>query len=143
MKRHIRSLVTALAVASASAITSASAMAEESQVTDCGPDGAMVHVQGMGMVTREHLQEHLDKMQDQLKWAKRTEAHTSQRRKALELHHDQMQTALTQLDAGIATRPCATNLSPDARIQILEQRVDALQKVVEQLTNHQSEAERP
>jgi len=137
MKRHIRSLVTALAVANATA------MAAEAPVTVCGPGGAMVHVQDMGMVTREHLQEHLDKMQDQLKWAKRTEARTNPRRKALELHHDQMQAALKQLDADIAARPCATNLSTDARIQILEQRVDALQKIVEQLLNHQSEAERP
>lgn len=113
------------------------------QVSGCGPDEASIDVAGMGRVTREHLQQHLTKMEDQVKWAKRTEARTSQHRKALEQHLEEMQSALVQLDTDIASRHCDNNTSIDARIQILEQRVDALQKIVEQVISHQGEAERP
>jgi len=115
----------------------------DAQVSGCGPDEASIDVAGMGRVTRDHLQEHLTKMEDQVKWAKRTEARTSQHRKALEQHLGEMQSALLQLDTDVAARHCVSDMSNDGRIQILEQRVDALQKIVEQLINHQGEAERP
>lgn len=132
------------AVASVALISTAPVFAvDEVQLGECGGSKATVHVSGMGMVTAEHLQKHMEKMQDDLEKARRTQAASSAHRKLLEQHMQDMEGAMEKVQAAVTQQSCPPgSVTIDARVERLEQRVDALQKLLDQMIGHQREAER-
>lgn len=124
-------------------LANVSVAAEETLVTDCGPGGATVHVDGMGMVTLEHLQTHMTEMGERLAQARRTQAASSAHRKLLEQHMETMEKAAEQLSAAITTKGCVPGTPSLAdRVTNLEKRLDAMQQLLQQMVGHQREAER-
>lgn len=116
---------------------------EEVQIPECGAGEPTVHVSSMGMVTAEHLQQHMDKMKADLDRARRMEASSSAHRKLLEGHMQDMEKAMENLQTAIAQRNCPPGAVPlEARVENLERRLDALQKILDQVIGHQREAER-
>lgn len=118
---------------------------DEVTVTGCGPGGATVHVPNMGMVTKEHLQQHMDRMTNRLDQARRTEPRTSMHRKLLEAHMADMASAMEALQAAREVQRCASEdaaPSLDARVADLERRLSEIQDMLDQMIKHVREAER-
>lgn len=142
MKQCMKPLVGAGAVAMMW-ISGSVAAAQEVQLGDCGSGQATVHVSGMGMVTAEHLQQHIERMKEDLDKARRTEAASSAHRKALEQHMQDMETGMAQMETALTKQNCPPNSVPLAtRVEDLERRVNTLQQMLDQVIGHQREAER-
>ena len=116
----------------------------EVQATGCGPDDVTVHVGNMGMVSQEHLQAHMDRMQDKLSRARRMEPRSSQHRKLLEQHMEDMESGMEKLQAACGTQACESGATTtlESRVQTLEQRLGAMQGMLDQVIKHVRESER-
>lgn len=135
---------TALGIIVSLCMSAPAAAGDEVLIPECGAGGEpTVHVSNMGMVTAEHLREHMDKMKEDLDRARRMEAPSSAHRKVLEKHVQDMEKAMEALQAAITQRNCPPGAVPmEARIENLERRLDALQKLLDQVIGHQREADR-
>lgn len=111
----------------------------------CVEGNKWAYVAGMGLVNEERLQTHIDEMEAELKSAAASLPRSRQQRKSMERHLAKMQQAMREMQGTLTDGECgaAVMAAPvDQRIQVLEKRLDAMQKLLEQLVARQKELER-
>lgn len=111
----------------------------------CAEDGKGAYVAGMGLVDEERLQAHIDEMEAELESAAASLPRSRQQRKSMERHLAKMQQAMREMQGASIDEKCraAAMAAPvDQRIQVLERRLDATQKLLEQVMARQKEMER-
>ena len=111
----------------------------------CVEGNKWAYVAGMGLVNEERLQTHIDEMEAELKSAAASLPRSRQQRKSMERHLAKMQQAMREMQGTLTDGECgaAVVAAPvDQRVQVLEKRLDAMQKLLEQLVARQKELER-
>lgn len=111
----------------------------------CAEGDQWAYVAGMGLVNENRLQAHIDEMEAELKSAAVSLPRSRQQRKSMERHLAKMQQAMREMQGTLTDGECgaAVMTAPvDQRIQVLEKRLDAMQKLLEQLVARQRELER-
>lgn len=108
-------------------------------------DPGRIYVEKMGMVDEAILQEHIADMEKQVQKAQRVEAKSSQHRKFLEMHMRSMQTAMKKIHEGVDAEDClsqAQDVDPQDKMRAMEKRMQTMQRMMDQMIKHQSEAEK-
>lgn len=121
------------------------AIAGETDHAGCGDSKTTIYVDKMGIVNEEMLQEHIDKMQASLDQIKNKTARREEHRKGLRLHLMEMQQAMQKMHNMKLMSGCseaAHGASVETQLKVLWKRMDMMQTMIEQILEHQKEAER-
>lgn len=114
--------------------------AERSGEERCAGNNQWAYVAGMGLVDDDRLQEHVDEVRAELDDPSASLPRSRQQRKSMERHLERMQQAMGEMQATITDGACdgAMTAAPvDQRVQLLEQRLDGMQKMLERLVAQQ------
>jgi len=106
----------------------------------------MVSVGEMGIVNEELLQQHIDKVKEQMRRIRYLSGpQVDLRKREMKRHLSEMQMAMQQLHNLMYVGGCGDALhgaSTDVRLQVVEKRLDAMQQMMEQMIDHISEQEK-
>lgn len=111
----------------------------------CTEGGKWAFVPGMGLSNEDRLQAHIDEMSVELERARASMPRSNQQRKAMERHLAKMQAVMRDMHGTLTDDACGAIVvaAPvDQRVQVLEKRLDAMQKLLEQMVARQTELER-
>lgn len=119
------------------------AMAEGDRHRGCDNE-ATVELGKMGNVNEEALQQHIDKVKEQMKKVRHARgSHVSQKLE-LKRHLSQMQAAMQALHDQMYAEGCENAMhgaSVEARLEVMEKRMDMMRQMMGQMIEHMSEQE--
>lgn len=121
-----------------------SALAEGEKPSDC-VSNAKVEVGAMGMVDEVILQKHIDKMQGQLKRVRHARGSRLSQKTEMKQHISDMQAAMQELHKEMYVGGCKESMhgAPvEVRVEMIQKRMDAMQKLLDQLLEHIAEQEK-
>lgn len=125
-------------------MTASPVMSGEIDHAGCNSD-VTVHVDKMGIVNEDTLQEHIDAAQHSLDQIHLKGTRSRERKRLLRGHLAKMQQAMEEMHNLKLTGDCAAaahGASPETRISVLEKRMDMIQDMLRQLVANQNEGSR-
>ena len=111
----------------------------------CIEGGKWAFVPGMGLANEDRLQAHIDELSVELEHARASMPRSNQQRKAMERHLAKMNNVMRDMHGTLTDDACGAMVMAapvDQRVQVLEKRLDAMQKLLEQMVVRQTELER-
>ena len=115
-------------------------MADETHQNGC--ENATVKLGSMGVVNEQALQEHIDKLNEQMTRVRHAGSSQLTKNKELKQHIEDMQAAMQELHNQMYAGGCKEAIhgaSMETRVEVMEKRIGMMQQMMEQLVNHMSE----
>lgn len=119
------------------------AMAEEDHHRNCR-DEASVEIDEMGVVNEEALQTHIDRVKEQMRNVHNTSGPRGAKKRELKKHLTEMQVAMQALHDQMYEEGCNAakhGVSVEARVDVLEKRINMMRQMMDQLIENISEQE--
>ncbi len=126
-----------------SVVLASPAIAMEMGHDSCG-DKLAVQVGSMGMMNEELLQQHMDKVTQQMKKVRNSSGSQRAKKRELNVHLSEMKAGMQALHEQMYIEGCKASMhgaTAEVRLEVMGKRLDMMQKMMEQMIENLSERE--